>query len=224
MKIWDTDVNLVHLGRVRRVDPQIYVAKMREVGYGAAFRYLRRSPNDTTLVTREEIELYHANGVRVGFIFQHKSNEPELFTDENGNLDGRAAAARATELGIPHGKPIFFAFDTDIMQTHKNFVTAYLTAVAHHVKPNWLVMVYGDSEVINYATSTPHPDPGMGDLADGGMLTNAKGWSGDKRIFQSDNPKVLVRQISLPMRPYPDAPFLVDTGEVHDDLVDVVTW
>jgi hypothetical protein len=227
VKAWDTNVNLIVLGSQRGEDPQKYVDKLKEAGFGACIRYFRRTPRQSSALWREEVDLYHRNNIRVGAVFQHRSNDVSLFNAENGTIDGKAAILCADAVGMPQSKPIHFAFDTDFTTApdHQRRIVDYLSNAGRPVKTSGrIVAVYGDSEVLKFALDTPHPEAGMGDLADMGWLTNAKAWSGDKRIFQLDHPKVHARQVSLPGLPYSGAPFQVDVCEIDDILVDVVTW
>ena len=216
LKMFDTNVNLTRLGLMRNEDSQIYIDKLRGAGYSIAGRYLRRMLSDPSCLSASECELYLDNGFSIVPVFQHRSNKPELFTVENGTIDGKAALARANDLKIPQETCIYAAFDCDFTPDTIPAAVAYMRAFALPLRMSGFATgCYGDSEVLKALLEEEFEDGYS--LAEGLWLTNARGWSQDKTVFNSSvGERWHIRQSSLPKKPYDGAPFEVDDDEVVD--------
>jgi hypothetical protein len=178
-------------------------AALAASGYQFACRYLRRSPNDQSLLKRAEANILAGAGLRIASVFQHRSNRPDLFTVENARLDAEAALRRALELLQPRHSAIYFACDCDFTPKTIRFALAYFEVVRRIVSDAGLaygVGVYGDDLVLSEVCGR--------DLADHAWLTNAKGWLDDRAFDDWD-----IKQTSLPHAPLPAAP----SFEIDDD-------
>jgi len=183
-------------------------AALAATGYQFACRYLRRSPNDQSLLKRNEAIILRDAGLRIVSVFQHRSNRPDLFTAENAALDASAALARADELAQPRNSAIYFACDCDFTPKTIKFALAYFEVVRRIVSGAkdlrglaYGVGVYGDDLVLSEICAR--------ELADHAWLTNAKGWL-DNRAFDDWD----IKQTSLPHAPLPAAPaFEIDDDE-----------
>lgn len=162
-----------------------WAPQLKALGYGFAARYYRRAPltgGKGNAVSKEEVAALHANGLGFLPVFQNTSNHPSYFTIENADADGRAAVAKAREMGQPPATPIFFAVDCDPGHEIAD-VVAYFDVVGPIVcDEGWRVGVYGSGLVCGSVS------------AEFTWLANAKGWHG----YQGWFPKADVVQTTLP--------------------------
>ena len=167
-----------------------YAGQLAALGYTFAGRYYRRGHHSTSL-TKPEVAALHAVGIAILPVFEYK-DALSYFTADNGAIDGKAAVARATELGQPTNTAIYGAVDTDITKGTLPAVKAYWEPFARAVKgAGYGVGVYGDDLVLKELTAWHIPN--WGDAADHAWLTNARGWIGDKAFADWD-----VKQTTLP--------------------------
>ncbi|HUA45454.1 MAG TPA: DUF1906 domain-containing protein [Solirubrobacteraceae bacterium] len=82
----------------------------RDVGSSFALRYLSRSTGK--VLTQREVENYRAAGIGVGVVFEDAADNALRGYDQ-GKADAEFAFTQAKALGIPAGRPIFFAVDFD---------------------------------------------------------------------------------------------------------------
>jgi hypothetical protein len=89
---------------------EVALSAHRSFGSSFAMRYLSRS--SYKVLTPREVENYRAGGIGVGTVFEDGA-EDSLRGYDQGRGDAEFALARAKSLGMPSGRPIFFAVDFD---------------------------------------------------------------------------------------------------------------
>lgn len=175
--------------------------EMVDIGVKAVVRYL--CPSTTAKrVTKQEVEAYHAAGIGVLLVWEHRATDALL---EDGSRFGLQAAMQAHDLGYPVDTPIIIAVDTDI--TAKTLTRAVDYVHKFVQASGWKShLVYGDTDIIDASVKWG--------LASGGWKANARAWS--PRL--SDN--VLVEQFWAGHHPFSDHRFdgLVDYNRVLKPL------
>lgn len=89
---------------------EVPTAAHRAVGSTFALRYLSRS--SWKVLTASEVQTYHANGIGLAVVFEDAADN-SLRGYDQGRLDAEFAVNQGRALGLPSGRPIFFAVDFD---------------------------------------------------------------------------------------------------------------
>lgn len=163
--------------------------KLAELGYEFIARYYRRSLSGRWTISHEEALAITNAGMFLVSVFEgdKASTSPAYYTAANGDIDAKAAIAKARQMRQTHNTAIYFAVDTDITNETIAGVLEYFEAVemAFRNQP-WSIGVYGDDTVCWEVCEK--------DLAAVAWLTNARGWMTNKNFTEWD-----IKQTSLPM-------------------------
>ena len=89
----------------------ISVAQHRQVGSRFSLRYLSRAP--AHVPSQQEINDLKAAGIGLAMVYENNPHDP-LKGHERGREDAQFALAQARSLGMPAGRPIYFAVDFDV--------------------------------------------------------------------------------------------------------------
>lgn len=89
---------------------EVPIAAHRSAGSSFAMRYLSRYL--PKVLTEREVQAYRANGLGIGVVFEDGAQNA-LRGYGQGRSDAEFAANQARGLGMPAGRPIFFAVDFD---------------------------------------------------------------------------------------------------------------
>jgi hypothetical protein len=89
---------------------EVPTAAHRAAGSSFALRYLARET--WKVLTADEVRNYRAAGIGVAVVFEDAANN-SLLGYGQGKADAEFAANQARALGMPSGRPIFFAVDFD---------------------------------------------------------------------------------------------------------------
>lgn len=169
--------------------------KLGDAGYEFACRYYRRSLNGRWTISHEEARALCDNGMHLVSVFQgdKATTQPSYYNAANGEIDAKAALAKARQMRQTPHSAVYFAVDTDITNETVAGVLEYFKVVSSFFAGSpWEVGVYGDDTVL-LEVCEKH------DLASCAWLANAVGWRSDKAYKDWD-----IKQISLPMRVLPD--------------------
>jgi hypothetical protein len=156
------------------------VNKIEKAGYTFAVRYIG-TPGRGKSLRSEEVEYLRARGIEVVSVYEDREGTA-LEGFSRGAKDARKALEDAISLGMPAGRPIYFAVDTDTTVAR---VREYFLGVCS-VLPHQQVGVYGGYWIVK-------------GLADEGLATwlwQTRAWSKvkgkvrwDERIHLAQFPK-----------------------------------
>lgn len=122
-------------------------AALRAAGVGFAMRYL--SNDSSKNLSLAEANALAAQGIWSGVVWETTATRA-LAGRAAGATDARAALAQAQACGMPDGRPIYFAVDTD---TTWSQVAPYFQGI-RDVLPLGQVGVYGGIRIIQGAASS----------------------------------------------------------------------
>jgi hypothetical protein len=122
-------------------------AALRAAGVGFAMRYL--SNDETKNLTRTEADTLAAAGIWSGVVWETTATRA-LDGYTAGAKDATEALKQATACGMPAGRPIYFAVDTD---TTWGKVSPYFQGI-RSVLPQQQVGVYGGIRIIQAAAAS----------------------------------------------------------------------
>jgi len=178
--------------------------KLADLGYEFACRYYRRSLGGRWTISHEEARALCDNGMFLVSVFQgdKASTTIPYYNAANGEIDAKAALAKARQMRQTPHSAVYFAVDTDVTNETVAGVLEYFRVLASyfHGSP-WEVGVYGDDTVLNEVCEKH-------DLASCAWLANAVGWRADKNYSEYD-----IKQTSLPMLVMPG--LMVDKDEAR---------
>jgi peptidoglycan hydrolase-like protein with peptidoglycan-binding domain len=147
--------------------PTLNTGAMRNAGISFAMRYLSHGdPKDLSLGEAQQLA---KAGIDVGVVWETTASRA-LAGHGAGAADAKDAAAKAKSVGMPNGRPIYFAVDFDAGDAQKPAIGEYFKGVASVIGKQ-RTGVYGGYWVVKYLF-----DHG---LVDFGWQTLA--WSGGNR-------------------------------------------
>lgn len=164
--------------------------KLADLGYEFVCRYYRRSLSGKWTISHEEARALCDHGMFLVSVFQgdKATMQPAYYNASNGELDAKAALAKARQMRQTPTSAVYFAVDTDITGETVSGVLEYFQVVRSHFSGSqWEVGVYGDDTVLNEVCEKH-------DLASCAWLANAVGWRADKAYAEWD-----IKQTSLPL-------------------------
>lgn len=98
-----------------------------------------------------EVQTIHQAGLQLWSIFETNPTSDAYFTAAQGTQDAQTAIHQAEALGMPHGKPIYFAVDYVPDAGHAGAICAYFAAVVAAMQAAgdpYVVGVYGNYNVL----------------------------------------------------------------------------
>lgn len=117
---------------------------------GGSFKELREG----------EAERIIEGGMKLFPIFQESGADIEYFTKSRGVIDAEKATAAARKYGMPEGTIIYFAVDTDPLETEiASKILPYFKSLSDNFDPDFKIGVYGTRNVctqvcnLGYATA-----------------------------------------------------------------------
>lgn len=124
------------------------VREMQAAGVKAVIRYLSTSQSGK-VVTRAEVDGYHAAGIGVLLLFEATATDA-FGGAVAGHHNGATAALQAKKMGYPAGLAIVAACDTDTVDPNKQAaVVAYMTAFREEVNAaGYALGFYGGSRLL----------------------------------------------------------------------------
>src|SRR5215472_19088222 len=96
-------------------------------GYTFAMRYLSYDPSKN--LSASELAALKADGIDVGVVWEYDSTAA-LNGFNTGVSDARTAISQADALGMPAGRPIYFAVDFDATPGDQTAINSYFDGVA----------------------------------------------------------------------------------------------
>lgn len=126
------------------------VTILKKHGYVFVCRYLSKSA--WKRLTKNEATIISKAGLYNVVVYQDSNNGVQHFTYAKGLEQGIEAVKQAKGLGMPSGKPIFFAVDFDaIKQSDFNAIEDYFLGVEKSLYGSgYEIGVYGSYSVVNH--------------------------------------------------------------------------
>lgn len=119
---------------------------LKSCGYQIVGRYL--TGGDFKELRIGEAKNIISNGLKLFPIFQESTTNLQYFTPERGALDAKNAVKAARKHGIPGDNIIYFAVDTDPVDSEiTNYILPYFKAVSENMSKSFKVGVYGTRNV-----------------------------------------------------------------------------
>ena len=156
------------------VDPTPHLPALRSADVGTIFGYLSSiNPTGAKCWTPQRVRAVADAGMRVGLVHEGWGGVGgKGISSLDGLRDGKYCRARAAELGAPKGACVYFACDTDFVQSQIiSLVLPYFKQIREAFADGYYrVGVYGSGAVCSAAKGA-----GFADLT---WLAQSRGWSG----------------------------------------------